>query len=121
MSSSDADLPANWREVVDPEHLSQRYDAQSVTVFTNDDETVSVYVMPTGPNLAHAESDVHQIAVVPGSPDNFDHFERFAEAEGNEAALKVAHRFIRAYEDRAADDRTDENAIEAAKREVAEK
>lgn len=98
-TSTDGRLPAGWREITAPDHIVEKYDPRTPTVFEFADAPVGVHVVPAEPVGARGDRE-WRVDVGHGRRDEFQHVDSFAHLGDREAALEVAAAFMQAFCDR---------------------
>lgn len=104
-------LPGSWTEVVDHDYIVEKYDPRDPVLFERDDRERAVHILPTEPNVAHADTHEWRVGLVRGDVDELLDAEPIAHVHGRENAYHVAVAFMEAYEEAVPDEGDDVNAI----------
>lgn len=112
-------LPDPWTEAVDHDDIVEKYDPRDPVLFERDDRERAVHVLPTEPNVAHADTHEWRVGLVRGDVDEFHDAEPIARVHGRENAYHVAVAFMDAYEEAVPDAGDDAAAIAYAAEQAA--
>lgn len=104
-------LPDSWTEVREHDLIVEKYDPRDPTLFERDDRKRAVHILPTEPNVPHADTHEWRVGLVRGSVDELLDAEPIAHVHGRENAYHVAVTFMRAYEEAVPDEGDDVNVI----------
>ncbi|MFB6235735.1 MAG: hypothetical protein ABEH81_10780 [Halopenitus sp.] len=104
-------LPDPWTEVVDHDYIVEKYDPRDPVLFERADRERAVHILPTEPNVAHADTHEWRIGLVRGDVNELLDTESIARVHGRENAYHVAVEFMGAYEEAVPEEGDDVNAI----------
>jgi hypothetical protein len=97
-------LPSGWRPADQPDDTMTRYNPQPVTQYEHAETDVGVQLIPIDPQSGSEAKTGYRINVLGASTDNASEIDLLTTAPNHEAALDIARRFMRLYNDRYVDD-----------------
>jgi len=106
-------LPAEWREVQDPDYITEKYRATNPTLFVRDGHDVGVHVLPVSTSSPH-DDERYRAAAIRGNRDEFDRERPLETFDDREAAFQRALEFATRYETAYADEHDADAAVETA-------
>ncbi|MGZ0746821.1 hypothetical protein [Haloparvum sp. AD34] len=104
-------LPDSWTEVREHDLIVEKYDPRDPTLFVREDRERAVHILPTEPNVPHADTHEWRVGLVRGDVNELLDAEPIAHVHGHENAYHVAVTFMEAYEEAVPDEGDDVNAI----------